>query len=501
MTLLTAREQLASYVANGSCPSDDRVRDAINEAQRRLYDTGDYINIVRRWGVTVDEYGEFALPTRAIALSRVAELTEGLEHSTAGTTISRDAYAFVMDSGSLLQFTMVSPSRFRIIGPYPQAVDVMGRVVYADAILDTDNLLIDDIDALKLMIQGIWRESNNATELGMQLIQQSVEKIKAHTTLAIEVAKMGSHQNRILSASPGTRGYTRAKVAMEMSGGDRNADARLTNLIEDAERRIMVEVAMSASFLCQAVGGYFTVPREIESILRVDIDNCPAKVNGMTYEFLQYGPGYREAPNQDRQVTYRGEFALQADLPRQAQLNLQFGGTNRGIKVVIEGRLGQVRVSETVTGNGGDSLITSNVYDEITSITAPPRDGTISFIVDDTEVALLQPYDTDTRRARYSLPHCKDNCEPKILRIIGRPRWVAKVRDEQRMQIENDQAIKAMVVAMELERASKYDEAERMHARAVKIINDELLMRNMGHSVQIDRVRTGIHLKKSNQGR
>lgn len=501
LTLLTARQQLGPFVENGRCSDTNVVRDAINEAQRRLYDSGDHLNIVRRWGVTVDSNGEFSMPTRCDTVMRVAELGDGLGHSANGTTITRDAYAFVMDSPSLLQFTMVSPSRFKIIGPYPTAVDVMGRVEYQDAVNDTDLLLIEDIDALKLMIQGIYDMSNNAPELGMNQINAAIEKITMRTRLAVESAKRGAYQNRLMASAPGTRGYVRARVAMELTGGERFEDARITNLIEDAERRIMTEVSIQASYLCKAIGGYFTAPREIESILRVDIDNCPARVNGPTYEFLQYGTGYREGPNCEPQATYRGEFALQADMPEQSQITITAGGANRGIKVIFDGRRGQERVSETVELNGGETTTTVNVFDEILSITAPPRDGTLSFTVGDTEVAFLQPYETDTRRARYSLPHQEGDCEPKILRILGRPRWMQKVRDEQRMQIENDQAIRCMAVAIELERAAKYDEAERMHAKAVKMVNDELLMRNMGHSFKIDRARTGLSLKKTKLGR
>jgi hypothetical protein len=500
MTLLTAREQQAPFVDNGRCQSTNRVRDAINEAQRRIYESGDYLNIIRRWAVTVDENGEFSQPDRCASISRVAELGEGITHSTNGTTISRDAHAFIMESGSILQFTMVTPGRYKIIGPYPQAVDIMGRVVYADAVEDTDNLLIDDTDALKLMIQGIWRESNNAPELAADLIGKATQHMQNKTTLAVETAKRGFYQHRILSCPPNTRGYIRSRLAMELSM-DRADDARLANMAEDAERRIMAETSMSVSYLCKAIGGYFTLPREIESILRIDIDNVPARLNGSTYEFLQYGTGYREAPNNEWQATYRGEYALQADMPYASQLTITAGGSNRGIKVQIEGRSGQLTVRETITINGGETVTTVNVYDDVTSITAPPRDGILSFIVGDREVALLQTYDTDTRRARYSLPHLSSDCEPRIIRVLGRPRWISKVRDEQRMQIENDQAIRHMAIAMELERSAQYEQAERMHARAVKMVSDELLLRNMGHSVKVDRARTGIHLKKANRGR
>jgi hypothetical protein len=69
------------------------------------------------------------------------------------------------------------------------------------------------------------------------------------------------------------------------------------------------------------------------------------------------------------------------------------------------------------------------------------------------------------------------------------------------MQIENEQALTSMVASIELERSGKFDESLRMGQLAVKMVNDELLHRNMGHSVKIDRARNGLPLKNRKFGR
>jgi len=497
MTLAEARLYLYPYIENGRCSSTDVVRTVINEAQRRLHATGDYIGTIRRWGVTVDANGEFTMPTGAESVIRISELPSGFTHSTTGTEIATGAYAFVFDSPSLLRFTMIRPGRFKIMGPYPLAVDVMGKVLYRDAVAETDRLIIDDKDALKLMCLGLFRENNNAAELANELLGKAVGHINLKTQVAIESVKSALYQNMLTSCAPGTRGYARAKVSLAMSGGERSSDAQVAELLDDAEKRIMSRHQFWHSYLCKAVGGYFAVPHEIEAILRVDIDNCPTHLYHATAEYIETGVGYREHTYDSRpgvSVIYRGDFALQADMPYASQLTVRAGGINKGIKVVIEGKdtNGNI-IREIVTLDGSTTATTQNEYADVTSITADQRDGTLSFEVGTSEVAYMQPYETDSKRARYAIPS-KDDCTEQILRILGRARWVPKLRDEQRMQVDNVQSLVLMAAAIQLERSGKFQESEVLETKALRLIDDEQKNKNAGHSVRIDRHPTGATL-------
>lgn len=500
MILQTATNYLATHVENGSCIDAAVVKSTINEAQRRLYHKGDWIGTVYRWGVTVDNNGEFSTPSNCEIVQRVSVLADGLQHSVAGTVVATNADAFVFDSPSILRFQQIAPNKYRINGPYPTAVDVMGKITYKDAVNQTDSMIIDDLDALKLMVLAIWRENNNAPDLAADLINKAIEHLTTKTQLSVETAKSALWMNQLQTATPGTRGYARVKAALSINGGDRRDDARIAMLVDDAEKRLMSRLSMVASYLFKAVGGYITFPREIERILRIDINNCPMTLNSQTYEFLGYGTGYKEDTYDSRQVIYRGEFALQADMPRRSKLTVITSGKSRGIKIFIEGKLGNDNITETLQTNGGSIATTEFEYDDVTSITTQPRDGSISIIVDDTEVAFMQPYDTDSKRARYAIPS-DSNCKEMIVRVLARPRWIQKIRDEQRMQIENEQAITMMAASIELERAGKFQESITMADLAVKLVNDELMHANMGHSVKIDKTRSGMTLKKANTWR
>jgi hypothetical protein len=505
MTLSQARTYLAPYIENGRCSDATVVRTIINEAQRRLHATSNYLGTIKRWGVTVDENGEFSIPTGAESVIRISVLPTGLTHSTNGTVVATGPYAFVFDSPSLLRFTMIRPNRFKILGPYPTAVDVMGKVAYVDAVNSTDVLIIDDKDALKLMVLGLWRENNNAPELANDLIGKAQAHLDTKTNVAVESAKTALFQNMLASCQPGTRGYARAKLSLASTGGDRTTDAQMAEILDDAEKRIMSRTQFWHSYLCKAVGGYFAVPHEIESILRVDVNNCPTHLYGPTAEYIETGVGYREAtygPNKGVSVIYRGDFALQADMPYASQITIRSGGSSRGIKINIEG-YGENgdRLYETVTINGSDLAISANTYADITSITADPRDGELSFIVGTTEIAYMQAYETNSTRARYAIPSPSEGCEEQILRILGRARWIPKIRDEQRMQVDNVQALVLMSAAIQLERAGKIQESEVFEAKAIRLVEEEMRNKMVGNSVRIDRHPTGATLKGVRGGR
>jgi hypothetical protein len=502
MNLSQARNYFSPHIEQGRCRETAVVRDVINEAQRRLYALDNWLGLVFRWGVTVDDAGEFDSPADADVIMRISELPEGMPHTPTGTVVASGANAFVFDSPSILRFTQIRPGRYRILGPYPHAVDIMGKIKYKDAIGENDPLIVTDREAMKLMVQALWRESNDSPDLANDLIAKAVAHLQSQRTTAVESAKMALYQNQLLSSPPGTRGYVRAKVAETLTGGERMDDARVASLTDDAEKRLMSQVSLWASYLCRAIGPYFSLPREIESILRVTVDNRPATTTGPTHEFMEYGIGYREGGHSGNQVIYRGEHALQADLPRRSRVTVYAGGRNRGIHINITGRLDGVTLSEVLVVDGGNVGSTRNEYDEILSIMAPPRDGELSFVVDATEVALMQPYETDSKRARYSVPECGSSCEPKTLRVMGRPRWLPKIRDEQRMQVENDQAVTLMAAAITLERTGEIEKAQLLSAQAVGLLEGELLLRNMGHSSKLSFTRTpGLPLRKRKFGR
>lgn len=501
MILSTARTYLAPYIENGRCAETASVRTVINEAQRRLYSSGNFLGTVRRWGVTVDSNGEFNAPSDCENVMRIAELATGLDYSSTGTVISADANAFLFDSPSLLRFTMIRPGRYKVLGPYPLAVDVMGKVEYKDAVSETDELIIDDRDALKMMVEGIWRENNNAPELAADLLGKAVAHLQNKTMLSVETSKGALYANQLLTAQLGSYGYCRAKASLAFSGGDRTDDARISMLVDDAEKRLMSRLSLWASYLFKVVGGVFSPPHELESVLRLSLDNCPTHINHPTHEFLEYGIGYREDTYGSHQTTYRGDFALQTDMPSASRLAVYASGSNRGIHVTITGRAEDgTSLNEIVRLDGGGVAFTTKIYADVLSISAPPRDGVLSFIAGDVEVACMQAYETSSKRARYSIPS-RPNCSTQIVRVLGRPRWIPKVREEQPMQIQNEQAITMMAAAIQLEQAGKFPESMAMEDRAVKLVNDELLHKNMAHGVRIDRAANGMHLKRANSGR
>ena len=493
-TLAQARTLLSPYVENGNCSNQTIVRLKINEAQTRIHSGGDFLGLVKRWGVTVDPTtGEFDVPSNAESIMRFSELAPGLAHSTTGTVITDDAYAFVFDYPSMTKFRQVSPRRFKILGPYPTAVDVMGKVKMVEATLESDVLVVQDISALKLMVMSLYNEETNGPELSKNQSDSCFEYLNKKTSIAVDAARRTSYESILSAAAQGTRGYNRCKLALGLTGGLRQDDHMVCELVDQAESRVMANVQYWEEYLLKCSGGIFSTPPEIESILMADFNNCPTTLRGPHAEFITSGIGYREkvyGATPGISVIDRGESALHTDLTGPSKLRFYFYGTNAGVVVSIEGISTEgAYISERVSLSGGQLTETVNTYAQVNWISCDPRDGAISVLQDDNEVAYIWPYTQSSTVHRYAVPS-NVNCTQNIIRIIGRARHIPKVRDEQRMQIQNDQVITLMGAAITLERSGDLEKSVALEAKSIRLYEQQMLNKNAGRQVQLNMPRS-----------
>ena len=182
LTLLQARTSLARDIENGLCPDDSRVADRINEAVARLNALGDWVGSIARYAVTVDPATRsFTIPTALQSVIRAAVCPASVSHSTGGTLISDNEFAFVLESSPILSLQQLSPLTFRIVGPViPEAVDVVGNLKLTEASEDSDPLAVDDIPALRLMVLALFRERSNQLEQAQALIAQASSDIRSY---------------------------------------------------------------------------------------------------------------------------------------------------------------------------------------------------------------------------------------------------------------------------------------------------------------------------------
>lgn len=306
LTLLEAKAALSPFVDNGVCPTDSRVVARINEAQRRLHSVRAWLGVLARYSVTVSS-GQFTLPSTTGNISTVAGF--GLESATrvATTTaaagfLTNGVQAFLTDTGDVLPLNFVPTSAdfrtYAIEGTAPARVEVTGKLNYVPAVADTDLLVIDDVDALKLMILAIYREENNQLELAQALENKSVERLTVKTDRAIEAARRVNYQTKRASTIPNSLGDMRAKLALDLLDGLRVSDAELVDLVNNAEEALFARGCWYGTIEHYRVNVTNTneilLPTAIGTVLGITMADKPVSIFDRRYDYHENGPGYQQ---------------------------------------------------------------------------------------------------------------------------------------------------------------------------------------------------------------
>jgi hypothetical protein len=306
LTLTEARTALSPFVDNGVCSTDSRVIARINEAQRRLHSVRAWLGVLARYSVTVSS-GQFTLPASTGNISTVAGF--GLESATRVATTTATAgfltngvQAFLTDTGDVLPLNFVPSSTdfrtYAIEGTAPARVEVTGKLNYVPAVADTDLLVIDDVDALKLMILAIYREENNQLELAQTLENKAVERLTVKTDRSIEAARRVNYQTKRASTIPNSLGDMRAKLALDLLDGLVVSDAELVNLVNNAEESLFSRGCWYGTIEHYRVNitntNEILLPSSVGTILGVTMANQPVSIFDQRFDYHENGPGYQQ---------------------------------------------------------------------------------------------------------------------------------------------------------------------------------------------------------------
>ena len=488
LTLLQARTSLARDIENGLCPDDSRVADRINEAVARLNALGDWVGSIARYAVTVDPATRsFTIPTALQSVIRAAVCPASVSHSTGGTLISDNEFAFVLESSPILSLQQLSPLTFRIVGPViPEAVDVVGNLKLTEASADSDPLAVDDIPALRLMVLALFRERSNQLEQAQALIAQAVAHLKAKTDNAVTGARKVLFTSMAAGIREGTMGYARAKLALALTDGLRLDDHKLIEVLGESERRLMQQGREWKSYLFKTNSGILAVPREIDTVLRIDLDNVPTRIQSHWYDYSENGWGYKEETFANHEVVHRGEQATHTMLPSAGVLTLLTDANEAGLGIMISGRTPDgLPISETRTLTGAVIETTTNSFAEILSITKDVGYGNFFVLRDGIEVAAMTSDETNSQVQWYAIPSSNVSVD-QIVRVIARPRWLPKLRDTDLLQVDNSPALTNMAMSILKEREGDRDNAEAYEARAMRYYEAQYVNREVHHKRRVE---------------
>jgi len=257
-----------------------------------------------------------------------------------------------------------------------------------------------------------------------------------------------------------------------------------------------------------------TLPHEVERILYYDMDGAPGPLFSSAYEFVSHGPGElgcspacaagnyledlgnhyslmfdvpgMEMEANSKEPLYRGHslVAFSADAGDIGSALTLFGRNIRnedlgqtGVPLVINQWAGGVEGNLISAAGGAELNLLGDVRD-ITRIIKPRTNGFVSLYTYDPQtfqmyfLAKYHPYETHPRYRRYRLTAPNYRCGSAILAWceLG---YVPHEHATDVLLIQNIDALKLMVMAIELENERDFQMAKAYEADAYRLIEEQ----------------------------
>lgn len=191
--------------------------------------------------------------------------------------------------------------RYTYPGLQPNAVvRVTGAKRFLPITSDADFMIVQNIEALKLMILSIERYENNSPADGktyrdmcLELLTNEVKK-HIHDPRNL-MRRKARYEDDVAAYARGTFGWTRARIALEVPGAMLLGKSEIGRLLGDAEMRLMERVPMARGcvkeYSANVTSGRILFPGDVDSILGAVMCGVPLDIRSITFKYLENGPG------------------------------------------------------------------------------------------------------------------------------------------------------------------------------------------------------------------
>lgn len=316
LTFGSEKDKLRMVVENGVAATDPRVKTRANEAIQELLGEIIPVNGMATYDVIVDSSGVLLLPKELENAIEVLPLgkarVNGRSDVVEGWYDLVNQYTYVDPSMAhdnplvdlFLRPDPITPATLRRAYSFPGVdpgtrVRVTGAKRYVPIVLDTDSLIIQNVPAIKRMIQSIERLENNDPAGGAQYRQMALEilgaEVKKHQLDPRNMMRRKAvYQADLVTYRRGSMGWMRARIALEVPGAQMLGKLELTRLIERAEERLMesgLHKGCIEEFDAAVVCGHVVMPERVESVLAANICGEPIPVRSIFFKYLENGPG------------------------------------------------------------------------------------------------------------------------------------------------------------------------------------------------------------------
>lgn len=306
---------LCGVVDNGVAADDPRVMIRTNEATKIILDTmipvGGMVtcNITAIDGILIlppqmENVIEVQNPTTQAFNSK--DVTQGWYEIVNNSTYLDPAHAMdnpLIDYG--LNGDPSNPQDVRRVYFYPglQPVDATVQVTGAKRYLpitnDEDFLIVQNIEALKLIILSIERNENAAPDEALKYRQQAFEMLQGEVKKHIMdprnyMYRKAAYMKDLVVFGVNTLGWVRANIALDIDEALRTGKNDLTWSIQKIEERLMRRAVWKdciTQIQADVVGGIVYFPLYVEAVLAVSLNGSPIPIRSEFFQYLENGPG------------------------------------------------------------------------------------------------------------------------------------------------------------------------------------------------------------------
>ena len=315
ITFLVAKPFLARVTDNGIDPSDSRVLARTNEATKVVLDT--LIPVNGMMTVEMNAVGQVILLPKEMENAIDVEVLQG--STVRGQTDNTRAFYDVINQFAYVDPGMAHDNPLVDNGLVPDTGDpsilhrqytypglqanarlrITGAKRYLPLTGDGDFLIVQNIEALKLIILSIERYENNDPtnaqlyrQQGIDLLQAEVKKHQLDPRNIM--ARKAAYEDDASMYAPGSFGNTRARIALEVPGAMLFGKNEIGRILNEAERRLM-DAGMFRGclreFHATVTRGPLLFPRDVDTILAADTCGRPLDIRSIFFSYLENGPG------------------------------------------------------------------------------------------------------------------------------------------------------------------------------------------------------------------
>jgi hypothetical protein len=276
-----------------------------------------------------------------------------------------------------------------------------------------------------------------------------------------------------------------------------STDSRVVDYINEAQERLLYKGKWPGTYARYRIttdDGMITWPRQLETIEAVAIDDVPGVVRNRWFEFLESGPGILESTDSiglqliDQDVAV--SFSDIAGTGKKLRLypSTLTATPDTGTKVLLQGYDDDGAWIRTQDGSNyvdgeyvtmtASYVETTNNFSSLSGVQKPDTKGNVTvkeYNVSAETVRTIAEYEPLENLPTYRRSMIPGISTSTTITVTGKLRFIPAQNDTDWLHINNQPALKLMVMAVRKEENNILDEAMAYEARALQTLQDQLM--------------------------